>query len=1683
VAVHNKTAGIHLAAGAAWLVVLAALLFSGAPAHAQQDPRPLRARAALQQANEAYSRNEYEKAAKLCAQAQALQRELSDGERRDLDDLIRRNNVAVQGRKDGKELLNKADRALKLNRTPEATSLLNKAKANQYLAAEDQIRLSSLYDLTRRPTLKVQPPQPRTFKTILGDGRAALKAGDLDTAKQLALEAKRLEPTLIMPWSDRSAALLRDIEIERERRQKMMQTPVTPSAPPTTEKKSFLKGLFTLPGQSNPPNPPAGNSAAPPAKVSDNASNPDVPAPAHSVKNLLAWPFGGSDKDASTKQTNAAAEKPPIQTAAVQPKAPVQADQPVSVVSRSTAIPASPPSDPAQNTQQARQFVKQGYQALKAGDYENARKLAFQAQELRPDLEWWEMNPEKLLADIQRSAPAGSAPAVAKTPNLPAPAARVSKSDNIKGDPHALLKQARDLYNKKKLDEAERLCVQAAAAPGGHWGLFEDSPEKLRVDIQKLRTGRDREESARLLAEARKLYTQGNYQEAKTKAWRAQQLHGPYNVWDLGDRPQKVLADIERAERKGGGPTPDAKQNSSQAGGRDIGGSMASNNTRQTGRDVIPPLPTQNNNAAANEARARALTLMAEARDLQKRGLLVDARQRALAARELNVTFAPEGDSPDLVLQDLNLYCSKQIDALVQRADESASRLADSARFQKAEADLTAARALAAAFGQDVNRVDVKVTWLRQMQVSGGVGAPPPVQQTVASVPGLGPDMLDKARRELKAGNTSAARQLAVTAFDAKYGVQKDAEAVLREIDIEEHNQKILESHRNADAAIAAYKRRDFVRARAILAGVDVRLLNENMQNFVREMAASTEMGPTGVAVAKNETPVPPGPNAPGKSVAEDVGPGAMGSDFSNFRALEEVIYQKLLTDSREVQRKAINLVQNGEVGQAIDLLKDHLEQLNHSQLDPTRLALLRGQVDTRLQQYKTLQARATIDNEHATQFYGNPHNERLYQSTLAKNQQQVADMLAQYRELMKQGKYQEANLAALKAKELDPDNVAADAAIRISQIEYRQKYHDKIRDQNEERFWKDLEIDQGPAVDMDNPLVENKERLKVSSKRTAMDANGIWPKIRDRIERDIELKLSIPRTVNFKNTPLRRVIEDLHSLSGINIVPDDDALREQNISLDMPLSLSVENISMKNVLDLLLKQAHLTYVIRNQVLNVTTENNAKGRLKQVTYSVADLIVPVEEAPDVVTLDRVLDEYRARNATGGSTGNTPFLGVYSLPNGQTVSPQGSNAGSMAGTQAPPGVNTQSLTGKHSTRGTIEELLIDLITKTVAPDSWDSLGGSGHIQYFPLGMALVINQTQDVQEQIQELLQALRRLQDLEVAVELRMVSVSESFFERMGVDFNVNLLTHNSQANKNELVNSSFQPFGLPNQFQPTGFVSGLTPAGTFTPDLNIPIKTGSFGLSTPPFGGFPGTLGQDGGISLGLAFLSDIQVYMFMEAAQGDRRINVMQAPKVTVFNGQTAIIQVQGQQFFMINITPSFTPFGNLIFTPNNVPFPLGVTLRVTPVVSADRRFVRLNLVPTMTNLTDATVPLFPVQFPVPLSLFGPGNLTTQGPPEGLFQMFFQQPSFTSITVSTTVNVPDGGTVLMGGLKTLSEGRSEFGPPILSSIPYLNRLFKNVGYGREAQSLMLMVTPRIIINEEEEMIFRGQIEPVPRQ
>src|SRR5262249_28701033 len=279
---------------------------------------------------------------------------------------------------------------------------------------------------------------------------------------------------------------------------------------------------------------------------------------------------------------------------------------------------------------------------------------------------------------------------------------------------------------------------------------------------------------------------------------------------------------------------------------------------------------------------------------------------------------------------------------------------------------------------------------------------------------------------------------------------------------------------------------------------------------------------------------------------------------------------------------------------------------------------------------------------------------------------------------------------------------------------EYRLKYHEKIRDQNEERFWRELEIDQGADVDMGKPVAFDPDRAKIVSQRKTFE-KGIPSFNPNAIERDIERKLTRPISVNFQKTSLSNVIRDLQALSGVNIVLDNAALSAANVGLDQPLTLSVENISMKCVLNLLLKQVELTYVIKNEVLNITTENSAKGGFTQMVYSVADLVTPVENHPlsDVYNFEKIMEHHIANNGVFNTGSSTPIQGPFGLQGGQPVSSSSGLGGSPG--MSTPGPNNDFI----RTSKTLENQLINLITNTIAPESWESAGGPGKIQYFPL----------------------------------------------------------------------------------------------------------------------------------------------------------------------------------------------------------------------------------------------------------------------------------------------------------------------------------------------------------------------------
>ena len=222
-----------------------------------------------------------------------------------------------------------------------------------------------------------------------------------------------------------------------------------------------------------------------------------------------------------------------------------------------------------------------------------------------------------------------------------------------------------------------------------------------------------------------------------------------------------------------------------------------------------------------------------------------------------------------------------------------------------------------------------------------------------------------------------------------------------------------------------------------------------------------------------------------------------------------------------------------------------------------------------------------------------------------------------------------------------------------------------------------------------------------------------------------------------------------------------------------------------------------------------------------------------------------------------------------------------------------------------------------------------------------------------------------------------------------------------------------------------------------------------------------PQTFQPGSGGTFGIAFLSDLEVYLFLTAAQGDSRANVLQAPKVTTFNGAAATIFNNIVQYYVAVPHADRRPRCRRVFADDR-PDPERCDAH-----GHSGRLGRPSLRPAHAQRRSST-PCYNLQtFTFPGGAVGGSGL---GGAAAVIQTTVQLPKTTTITITTTVTVPDGGTVLLGGVKRLNEERTEFGVPVVSKLPLLDRLFRNVGIGRTTTSVMLMVTPRIIILEEEE-------------
>ncbi|MBM3982795.1 MAG: hypothetical protein FJ304_21495 [Planctomycetes bacterium] len=1310
-----------------------------------------------------------------------------------------------------------------------------------------------------------------------------------------------------------------------------------------------------------------------------------------------------------------------------------------------------------------------------------------------------------------------------------APGARPST-----GDPKQLLKDGRTALAEGRYTEAQDL-AQAAESnnPGGKWGLFDDTPTALRKDIQSAKAKADRAQSEALVKQAKALAAKPAQNEAERAynldtalqmARRADGLHGPYSAWDMGDRADKLVKELQDARAKiKAAPTRPAGNPGDQIATRP---GTTPGGIAQTGYTNTP------------DAKKQAATkLMADGRALADQDNFAGAKAKFLEADKLSAPFAPNEYSPGYALQELNARGAAAMDRLLRDAQGHAAN----GDFVKANVCLTSAGTVAASLGLYSKPVDEAKAALYIASVGKFGTAPPsgvapipgapehliPAGQPGGTVPTVprgtqtvygggapgtpagtnGAQLLAQAEIEFKAGEFDTAERLARQAHNL--GLQEKSRALLTSIDTERYARKQRVAAESVKNARTAYEQKDYERAVGVLVLIDANLLSDEAKAARAKMLSEcrvelAKLGKSDVVAVGGTQPVDktplPGPgdltNPPGTARVTDNG-------ASTADALRTVQFQKLRSEGLKVQADAQAAFGRGETDLAMQMLVEYSNWVRASGLDVGSIGRLLRPVEGRLQTFQMMKgqadalARQNKDKRDA--------KEMIASRGIAEEdrKQAVAANMRAYHDLVKKGDLAGAERVALRTKQLDPDDPAVGAMYEMAKLTRRVKEAEQIKAEREKFFLGGMNDNEriGPLVTHEDPVAIKLDSIMRSRQRGS--GNDHYLRTRTPAEFEIELKMEKPVSIEFTQTPLDQAVANLKQLTGLPLEIDRRALADENISEVRPVTLSGGTpVAAKHLLAFTLDQAGLSYVIERDMVIVTTTKKSKGRMVTKVFSVADLVTPVPNfaLPDYTNFDKMLSNNPLKSGnlvvqglnTPGSM-PTPHLPTHGLGGGQPASVQTGGPTLPGQFASAPGIQqtpyagggnrleTSPLAGSSNVtyaNNSKHEQLIKLVTSMVRPFTWDGHGGAGKIEYFDIGHALVVNQTADVVTEVQDLLEALRRLQDLAVAVEVRIVSLAESFYERMGIDFSVNIKTNTTKFEP-ALTSGTFRPAPFINDINNTGVTVGLTPAGTFTPDLDVPLRTTTFNRAIPGFGNYPNAPGNNGGLAFGLAFLNDIQVYTFMEMAQGDQRSNIMQAPKLTLFNGQTATLGVQDSQFFVTSVQV-LSVNGQIIFVPQNQPLngpDTSINVTIQAIVSADRRFVRLNLPLQLAAQAGASVPLFPVTtFITPVFEGG-----SQGQPVP-FTQFLQQPAFTSLNIQSSVVCPDGGTVILGGLKTMRESRNEFGPPFLSKIPYLNRLFKNVGVGREGRHVMVMVTPRIIINSEEEIIqTEGRVPGAP--
>jgi general secretion pathway protein D len=358
-------------------------------------------------------------------------------------------------------------------------------------------------------------------------------------------------------------------------------------------------------------------------------------------------------------------------------------------------------------------------------------------------------------------------------------------------------------------------------------------------------------------------------------------------------------------------------------------------------------------------------------------------------------------------------------------------------------------------------------------------------------------------------------------------------------------------------------------------------------------------------------------------------------------------------------------------------------------------------------------------------------------------------------------------------------------------------------------------------------------------------------------------------------------------------------------------------------------------------------------------------------------------------------------------------------------------------------------------------------------YSPSNNTLRVVNTPINQDHVTQLIDTITSTEPVMIAVRVTMIRVEQTRLEELGFDW---LLDNYGFGGDSWVPGAS--KLNLSGGTAGTGSDLGDIPLPSGSTTRN-PITAGNrSGDSAINSNSIDGLLGSNGGRQannrapgvFGLrGEIDGATVQTLMRGLNQKKGVDLMAQPSSITRSGQSSSIAIVREFIYPTEYEPPELPnstgseFGGGGVTPVTPATPtafdtrdVGISLEVLPVADDSKRFVNITLNPTFTDFDGFVNYGSPINSTVN-GLLGPETATVT-------ENSILMPIFSKQAISTSVDVADGGTVVLGGLISERVQNVEDQTPILGSLPIVGRLFQSKARQNASTAIIFLVNVELM-------------------